>query len=275
VSISCLGQWGPLSHKVGYDIDAQAMGGIMSITGPAGGPPTKTGNAVADYLTGIKAAQAALAALVHRQRTGEGQRIDIAMVDCVLGITEGGIMQAATCGEVWQRNGNRHPAVAPINTFRCTDGDVMLGVVHDKQWQQFCQIVGRADLITDPRTATVAARKQHEALVEEVAADWAQRHAVQEVVARLNAASIPASPIYDFGAIVQEDHFRVREMVCEVEHPTAGKLLHYGVAPKFSRTPARVRTPAPVLGQDNTEVYGKWLGYTAADLQELEQAGVI
>jgi CoA:oxalate CoA-transferase len=275
VSISCLGQWGPLSYKIGYDIDAQAMGGIMSITGQPDGPPTKTGNAIADYLTGIKAAQAALAALVRRQRTGEGQRVDVAMVDCVLSITEGGIMQAATCEEVWQRNGNRHPSVAPINTFRCTDGYVMLGVVHDKQWQKFCQIVGREDLITDPRTATVAARKQHEAMVEQVAAEWASKHLVREVVALLNADSIPASPIFDFGNIVREEHFRVREMVCEVEHPTAGKLTHYGIAPKFSRTPARVRAPAPVLGQDNAEVYGKWLGYSAAELEELRQEGVI
>lgn len=275
VSISCLGQWGPLSYKVGYDIDAQAMGGIMFITGQPDGPPTKTGNAIADYLTGIKAAQAALAALVRRQRTGEGQRVDIAMVDCVLSVTEGGIMQAATCGQVWQRNGNRHPAVAPVNTFACTDGYVMLGVVHDKQWQKFCKIVGREDLITDLRTATVAARKAHEPLVEQVVEEWAKRHSVQEVVAQLNAEGIPASPILSFGDIIQEGHFRVRDMVCEVEHPTAGKLAHYGIAPKFSRTPARVRTPAPLLGQDNAEVYGKWLGCNEEEMERLHREGVI
>jgi crotonobetainyl-CoA:carnitine CoA-transferase CaiB-like acyl-CoA transferase len=275
VSISCLGQWGPLSQKIGYDIDAQAMGGIMAITGQPDGPPTKTGNAVADYLSGIKAAQAALAALVRRQRTGEGQRVDIAMVDCVLSVTEGGMMQAATCGEVWQRNGNRHPSVAPVNTFRCTDGYVMLAVVHDKQWQTFCQIVQREDLINDPRTATVAARKVHEALVEEVVAEWVKGLPVREVVAQLNAGSIPASPIFNFADIVQEEHFQARGMVCDVDHPTAGKLTHYGIAPKFSRTPTQVRTPAPLLGQDNMAVYGKWLGYSTAALEELRQEGVI
>lgn len=109
-------------------------------------------------------------------------------------------------------------------------------MVHDKQWEKFCQIVGREDLIADPRTAMVAARKTHEALVEQVAAEWARRHPAREVVALLNAASIPASPILSFGDIVGEEHFRVRDMVCEVEHPTAGKLTHYGIAPKFSRT---------------------------------------
>jgi crotonobetainyl-CoA:carnitine CoA-transferase CaiB-like acyl-CoA transferase len=251
------------------------MGGIMSVTGQSEGPPTKTGNAIMDYLSGIKAAQAALAALVCRQRTGEGQWVDIAMVDCALSVTEGGIMQAATCGEVWQRSGNRHPAAAPVNSFCCTDGYVMLGVVHDKQWQKFCQIIGREDLITDSRTATVAARKEHEMLVEQIAADWAKGRSTREVVARLNAEGISASPILNFGEIVQEPHFREREMVVGIEHPTAGAITHYGTAPKFSRTRTQIRAPAPLLGQDNIEVYGKWLGYSAERLEELQGAGVI
>jgi len=274
VSISCLGQWGPLSHKIGYDTDAQAMGGLMYITGQADGPPTKTGNAIADYLTGVKAAQAGLAAIVRRLRTGEGQHVEIAMVDAVLGVTEGGIMQAATCGEVWQRNGSRHPSVAPVNTFACTDGYVMMAVVHDKQWQKYCTIIGREDLVKDTRTANVEARKINEAFVEQVTAEWAKTQTVSDAVAQLNAESIPASPIYSFGDIIKEEHFRVREMVCEVEHPTAGKITHYGVAPKFARTPARVRTPAPLLGQDNAEVYGQ-LGYDVEALEELRKEGVV
>jgi crotonobetainyl-CoA:carnitine CoA-transferase CaiB-like acyl-CoA transferase len=275
VSISCLGQWGPLSHKVGYDTDAQAMGGIMSITGQADGPPTKTGHASIDYLSGVKAAQAALAALVQRLRTGEGQHVDLSMVDCALSVTEGGIMQAATCGEVWQRKGNRHPASAPCNSFLCTDGYVMLAVAHDKQWQSLCKLLGREDLMTDPRTATGAARKAHEAFVEHVVAEWTSTRTKAEVVSLLNAASIAVSPVLDFGEIVREPHFREREIVCEVEHPTAGKLTHYGVAPKFSRTPATVRSSAPQLGQHNAEIYGTWLGYDAAMLATLRGEGVI
>src|SRR5262249_56716707 len=122
VSISCLGLWGPLSYKVGYDTDAQAMGGIMSITGQADGPPTKTGYASMDYLTGVKAAQAALAALVRRLRTGEGQHVELAMGDCALSVTEGGVMQAAMTGEVRRRHGNRHPPSARCNSFLWKDG---------------------------------------------------------------------------------------------------------------------------------------------------------
>lgn len=275
VSISCLGQWGPLSYKVGYDTDAQAMGGIMSITGQADGPPTKTGHASIDYLTGVKAAQAALAAIVRRLRTGEGQHVDVAMVDCALAVTEGGMMQAARCGEVWQRKGNRHPASAPCNSFLCQDGYVMLAVAHDKQWASLCRIIGREELIHDPRTATVAARKEHEEFVEQLVAEWASQRTRQEMVSMLNAESIAASPVLDFGDIVRESHFREREIVCEVEHPTVGKLTHYGVAPKFAKTPARVRSAAPALGQHNAEIYGAWLGYDQATLEELRKEGVI
>ena len=275
VSISCLGQWGPLSYKIGYDTDAQAMGGIMSITGQAGGPPTKTGHASIDYLTGVKAAQAALAALVRRLRTGEGQHVDVAMVDCALSVTEGGVMQAANGGTVWQRNGNRHPASAPCNSFLCQDGYVMLAVAHDKQWASLCRLIGREELSTDPRTATVAARKENETFVEQLVAEWARQRTRQEMVSALNAESIAASPVLDFGDIVKEPHFREREIVCEVEHPTAGKLTQYGVAPKFAKTPTRVRTAAPLLGQHNTEIYGAWLGYDESVLEELRREGVI
>jgi CoA:oxalate CoA-transferase len=251
------------------------MGGIMSITGQADGPPTKTGHASIDYLTGVKAAQSALAALVRRLRTGEGQHVDVAMVDCALSVTEGGMMQAATCGEVWQRNGNRHPATAPCNSFLCLDGYVILAVAHDKQWASLCRIIGREELINDSRTATVATRKENETLVEQVTAAWISTRTKHEVVSALNAESIAASPVFDFGEIVREPHFREREIVCEVEHPTAGKLTHYGIAPKFSKTPASVRTSAPLLGQDNAEVYGKWLGYDEATLAKLRREGVI
>ena len=274
VSISCLGQWGPLSHKVGYDVDAQAMGGLMSITGQADGPPLKTGNATADFLTGVKAAQAGLAALVRRLRTGQGQHVEIAMVDAILSVTEGGIMQAATCGEVWKRDGNRHPAVAPVNTFACADGYIILALAHDKQWQRLSVLIGREDLRDDPRAATVAARKKHEPLIESAISAWTQAQTVREAVAQLNAESISASPIYDFNDIIQEGHFRVRDMVCEVEHPTSGHLTHYGSAPKFARTPGGIRTPAPLLGQHNAEVYGSF-GYSAEILEEWQKAGVI
>jgi crotonobetainyl-CoA:carnitine CoA-transferase CaiB-like acyl-CoA transferase len=276
VSISCLGQWGPLSHKVGYDTDAQAMGGIMSITGQPDGPPTKTGHASIDFLTGVKAAQAALAALVRRLRTGEGQHVDIAMVDCALSVTEGGVMQAANCGTVWQRNGNHHPASAPCNSFLCQDGKyVMLAIAHDRQWATFCQVSGRNEFASDPRTATVAARKMNEELVDQLVAEWIVQRSREEVVATLNAASIAVSPILDFGDIIQEPHFRERESVCDVDHPTAGRVTQYGIAPKFAKTPATVRTAAPLLGQDNAEIYGQWLGYDEDTLAELRRENVI
>jgi crotonobetainyl-CoA:carnitine CoA-transferase CaiB-like acyl-CoA transferase len=151
----------------------------------------------------------------------------------------------------------------------------MLAVAHDKQWASLCRIIGREELAYDPRTATVAARKEHEAFVEQLVAEWTSQRTKQDVVSTLNAASIAISPVLDFGEIVQEPHFREREIVCEVEHPAAGALTHYGVAPKFAKTPARVRMAAPMLGQHNAEVYGTWLGYDEATLEELRKEGVI
>ena len=154
-------------------------------------------------------------------------------------------MQAAMSGEVWQRKGNRHPASAPCNSFLCQDGYVMLAVAHDKQWASLCRIIGRDEFASDPRTATVAARKANEDLVEQLVAEWVNQRTRHEVVTALNAASIAVSPVLDFGDIIREPHFREREIVCEVEHATVGTLTHYGVAPKFAKTPARVRSAAP------------------------------
>jgi crotonobetainyl-CoA:carnitine CoA-transferase CaiB-like acyl-CoA transferase len=151
----------------------------------------------------------------------------------------------------------------------------MLAVAHDKQWASLCRIIGREDFASDPRTATVAARKVNEEIVEQLVSEWVCQRTRQEVVTALNAASIAVSPVLDFGDIIREPHFRERETVCEVEHSTAGTLTHYGVAPKFARTPARVRSAAPGLGQHNAEIYGSWLGYDEATLAELAKEEVI
>ena len=150
----------------------------------------------------------------------------------------------------------------------------MLAMAHDRQWASFCRLSGREEFATDPRTATVAARKKNEELVDQLVSDWISRRTRPEVVSILNAASIAVSPILDFGDIIQESHFREREIVCEMEHPTAGRVTHYGIAPKFATTPARVRMAAPLLGQHNAEVYGR-LGYDAVTLTELRKDGVI
>ena len=151
----------------------------------------------------------------------------------------------------------------------------MLAVVHDRQWQKFCQLIAREELISDPRTLSVATRKVSEELVEQVTAEWTRTRSTQEVVAALNAESISCSPILNFGEIVREPHFREREMVQEVAHATAGKITHYGTAPKFSQTRTGIRSAAPLLGQHNAEVYGKWLGFDAEKLDELGKVGAI
>src|SRR5262249_20351832 len=152
----------------------------------------------------------------------------------------GGGMQAAMTDGGWQRNGNRHPARAPCSSFRCSVGDAMLAEARERQGRRIWHLIDREDLANDPRRATIPAREANDALVEELIAEWINELSMREVVSTLNAEGISCSPILSFGEIVKEEHFRVRESVDEVQHPTAGKLTHYGTTPKFSRTRTRI-----------------------------------
>ncbi|MBI1987122.1 MAG: CoA transferase [Nitrospinae bacterium] len=274
-SVSGYGQYGPYSHRPGYDHIGQAMGGLMSITGYPDGPPTKTGHAVADNLGGWQGAFGTLAALVHRMKTGRGQHVDVNLVDAILYTTTFGIMGAANAGWHWERCGNRHPLASPSNTFPCRDGWVIMAVASDSHWAKLCRLMGREALIADPRTASPALRAANWQFVEGEVAAWTQGNTVAEVVDRFEEAGLVASPILSFEEIVQDPHFREREMVAEVEHPTAGPLKLFGVASKYSLTPARVHAPAPLLGQHNEEVYGGWLELTSEEMGRLREKGVI
>jgi crotonobetainyl-CoA:carnitine CoA-transferase CaiB-like acyl-CoA transferase len=275
VSVTGFGQFGPLSHRKGFDPVAQAMGGIMSVTGEKGGRPLRAGTAIADNLSGWMGAMGAMAALHHRDRTGEGQHIDSSLVDSILYISDGNIV-AADSGHVAQRTGNGPVGAAPLNTYLCLDKHyVYVHAVFDPAWVGLCQAMGRPDLVTDARTATLLARADNAAFVDEVVGAWASQYPVAEVVAIAERNNFVAAPILDYAEICEEPHFLDRESVAEVDHPVHGSLKVYGVGPKFSRTPARVRTAAPQLGQYNDEVYSQILGYSKEKIEQLRAAGVI
>ncbi|MBI2878055.1 MAG: CoA transferase [Candidatus Tectomicrobia bacterium] len=275
VSISGYGQYGPYSHKPGYDPVGQAMSGLMSVTGFPDGPPTKTGNAMADNITGWQGAMGAMAALHYRNRTGKGQHVDVCLLDSVLYTTEGFITGAANAGKKWQRTGNRYQGTAPVNTYRCRDGYVCICVALESHWTRLCRILGREDLIDDPRTSSIAARGDHVELVDGVVSRWTQDRSVAEVVSTLDEAQLVVAPVMEFHQVLEDLHIREREMVTEVEHPAAGPIKLFGVASKYSLTPARVRTPAPLLGQHNREVYGGWLGLGEEEIDGLKEQGAI
>jgi len=275
VSVSGFGQFGPLSARKGFDPVAQAMSGLMSVTGEPDGRPLRAGFAFADDLSGWLGAMGAMAALWHRSVTGEGQHVDSSLVDSLLYASDMGVMAAANAGHVWQRQGAGAQGAAPLNSYRTGDGrHVFIHGVFDKAWAALCEVMDRPDLITDPRTATLAARGEHKPLVDEVVAAYAAGQSVEQIVERAERSGFVASPILDFAEVGREPHFRERASVAQVEHPLHGLLTLQGVSPKFSRTPASVRSAAPTLGQHNAEIYGL-LGLDANALHALKAEGII
>jgi CoA:oxalate CoA-transferase len=201
--------------------------------------------------------------------------VDISQVDTILYTSDFGILSAANADYRWERMGSENPMVAPYNAYECKDGFVFIGIALDSHWAQFCRIIGREDLINDPRTKALADRAKNRDLVNGAVTDWTKTKLVGEVVDALDEAGIVGAPILDFHQILKDPHIQERDMIAEVEHPAAGNLKVYGVAAKFSATPARVRMPAPMMGQHNQDIYEGWLGYNSEQIDQLREEGVI
>ena len=276
VSVSGFGQWGPLSAMRVVDTVAQAVSGMMSMNGVPGGDPLISTANLIDHLTGWQGAMGAMAALLHRERTGEGQYIDVALADTALYASDQRIMAAHNAGRQWPRMGNSIDLGAPMNCYRCRDGGhVFLFAILDTLWPRVCAVMGREDLIDDPRCKGMRARAQNREFVDQITADWVAAHDRDDVVRRLQAAGVSVGPVLDHAEVAQYEQFLEHESVIDMQHPRYGTLRTYGVVPKFSRTPARVRGPAPDMGQHNDAVYGEQLGLGAERLAELRQTGII
>ncbi len=272
-SITGYGQTGPYRDRPGYDFMIQAEGGVMSITGPAEGEPHKVGVAIVDISAGLYAATAILAALHHRATTGRGQWIDVALFDAQLGWLANVASNYLVSGEPPARYGNAHPNIVPYETFPTADGHIAVGIGSDEQWRRFCELAGRPGLAAEPRYATnaarVAAREELIGLLREVfrerpSAEW---------LAALRTARIPAAPINDVPAALNDPQAAARDMVQTVAHP-AGPLPLVGPVAKLSETPAAVRSAPPLLGE-HTEVILRELGYSAEEIDELRRIGAI
>ena len=274
-SVSGFGQYGPYHERPGYDVVGQAMGGIMHITGLPDGPPTRTGNAMIDNITGWLGAHSTLAALYYRQRTGKGQHVDIGQMDVGLYTSEMGILGASNADFHWKRMGNGHPGDGVCNSCLCKDGYVFIVAIFESHWEKFCRILDREDLIDDPRSNSIPARRQNHPFLDEIIGQWTCEKTVAEVVDILNEARLVVAPILDFDQIIEDEHAMAREMVTEVEHPEAGKINIYGVAPKFSLTPGKVRSAAPTLGEHNRDIYCGRLRLSAEALERLKGEGVV
>ncbi len=276
-SITGFGQTGPRADQPGYDFLVQAMGGIMSLTGEPEGRPMKTGVAVADVVCGLYAAVAILAALRHRDRTGEGQHIDLALFDTQLAwLVNAGTALLAT-GRAPARHGNAHPSIVPYQSFETADGEIAIAVGNDAQFERLCQAMDRASWATDPGFATNAARVAHrETLIPLLDARF-RRETSAHWERALRAANVPAGPVRDVQAAFADPQTAAREMRVSIPHPSArgGAVELIGNPIRLSSTPVTLRRRPPDLGQHTDEVLRELCDATDAQLALWRERGAI
>ncbi|MDR3265170.1 MAG: CoA transferase [Synergistaceae bacterium] len=275
-AVSGFGHTGPYTQKPGYDIIAQAMSGLMSTTGWPGGSPTRTGTAIGDVLGGLSLAVGILSAVYSRDRTGQGQKVDIALVDSAVASLEIINMIYTIEGRLPGRIGNRYESTYPYDSFRAADGELVIGAGNDRLWQSLCDVMNRPDLKEDARYRNVKDRVERHGEVRIVIDEWIASKKAEDVIRELSDAGIPCAPIYDIAQVVADPHIAgAREMFVEMEHPVAGRVKLTGSHVKLSETPPSLRTPSPSLGQHNEEVYGEYLGLSAAEVAELKREGAL
>jgi formyl-CoA transferase len=276
VSISGYGQYGSLHDRVGYDPLAQAASGFLSLNGSPDGEPVKSPTFLADDLAGLHAALAALAALRHREVTGEGQHIDVSLLDSLL-FQSTGYLTLGAMGVDLPRLGNEFRVAAPARTFPCRDGSVMTGVLLDSHWKRLALAIGRPELADDPRFTTVAARLARRDETHRLVAEWMAPLDVAEAVDRLVAAGVPAAPVRTYAEsaqdpFVSEERYMLQTLPQTDARGTEAPIV--GPAAKFSRTPTRVRSAAPRLGEHSDEILDE-LGIDAAQRERLRAQGIV
>jgi crotonobetainyl-CoA:carnitine CoA-transferase CaiB-like acyl-CoA transferase len=264
----------PYTDWPAYDPVAQAMGGIMGITGADAETPMKVGPGVGDLVPAAMAAFGAVCAILRAQKTGEGQYVDVSMVDVVLSICERIVHQRAFQGLNPHPEGNRHPLLAPFGMLKARDGWVTVAAHTDEFWKSLCQLIEREELIDDPRTATRQARVVNQDLVYDAIGDFAGRHTKQELKERFGG-KIPFGPVYHIDEIAEDSHFAIREMIVEVEQPGCDTPVTIaGVPIRMTETPGSVRRRAPLLGEDSDDIL-RAINCAPAEIANLRQANVI
>jgi formyl-CoA transferase len=253
-SISGFGQTGPYAQRPGFDLIAQGVSGIMSVTGEPDGEPVKCGVPVSDLSAGLFCAVGILSALAARERTGEGQQIDTSLWEGALALSIWETAELWSTGRAPQPLGSAHRLTAPYQALRTRDGHITVGGNNQRLWERLCAAIGREDLPGDPRFATNPDRMANRpALAAELESALAARDTA-EWVEDLLAAGVPAGPIHDYAQAVDDPHTRAREMVVEMEHPEAGTVYGLGIPVKLSATPGSIRRPPPLLGEHTDEI---------------------
>jgi crotonobetainyl-CoA:carnitine CoA-transferase CaiB-like acyl-CoA transferase len=277
-SITGFGQTGPYSDRLGYDFIIQGMAGLMSITGEPdsepGGGSMKVGVAVADIFTGLYATTAILGALAHRERTGEGQHIDIALFDSQVAALANQAMNYLVTGVAPQRLGNAHPNIVPYQTFAASDGHIIVAIGNEGQYARMCEAVGRPDLIKDKRFVTNVSRVAHRRELSTILGEVLRARSRREWLEILEGAGVPCGPINTIADVFSDPQVQERGLRLDLPHPI-GSVPSVGNPIKYSATPISYRCAPPVLGADTETILIEVLGLSPEDVQHMRKGGII
>ncbi|MBM3385931.1 MAG: CoA transferase [Betaproteobacteria bacterium] len=278
-SVTGFGQDGPYAPRPGYDFIFQGMGGLMSITGERDGQPgagpQKVGIAITDILTGMYASVAILAAITHRERTGEGQYIDAALLDTMVAFNANQIVSYFASGRIPVRWGNAHPQVVPYEVFPAADGHVILAIGNDGQFERFCQVAGCAELAEEPRFKTMSQRIIHRAELVPLIAEVMRTRTKRKWIEMLEAATVPCGPINNMKEVFEDPQVQHRKLRVDIPHPLGGVAPVVASPLRLSKTPVEYRLAPPMLGQHTEEVLKDLLGKSQAQIEKLKAGGIL
>ena len=273
-SISGYGQTGPCAARGGFDLVAQGVSGVMSVTGEPGRPPVKAGVPLTDLGAALFALTGVLAALHSRALTGEGQHVDASLVEAGLAMSVWEATEYLSGGGLPEPLGSAHRMSAPYQAIECADGYITVGAANERLFVRLCAALGHPEWARDPAFADDAVRVKNRLALAERIQDVTRTASREHWLARFEAAGIPCGPINTYAEALADEQIMAREMVVETDHPTLGRLRTLGAPVKLSRTPLTADRPAPVLGQHTREILGE-VGYTGAEVSELQAAGVV
>ena len=272
---SGFGQTGPYAMRGAYDMIIQGMGGIISITGEPDRPPVRVGTSIGDITSALFTAIGILSALRHRDQTGEGQLIDVGMLDCQVAILENAMVRYFSTGDIPRPLGRRHPAITPFEIFESADGYVVIAIGNNELWRKFCEHVDHPELIDDERFHTNALRTENHESLFPILAEIMCRRTTDEWIEALEAIGVPCGPVNTVDKVANDPQVLARDMIAEVEHNTTGTVQIPGIPIKLSETPGQIDAPAPNLGEHTSEILTGLLGLEAEEVNQLKQNGIV
>lgn len=275
-TISQFGNDSVYPGRPGYDIIAQAYGGLMSITGYPENPPTRVGSSIADIISGMFSAIAILGALRTQEKTNQGQYIDTAMVDCILAILENATVRYTVSGEVPQRIGSRHPSLTPFDVFKTSDGYMVIGIGNDHLWERFCQSIPEFNhLFASERFKSNEMRTKNQADLKKILEEWTMKHTTEHLVDEITKAGVPCGPVNSIDKIIDDPNTKYRKMLFEFDHPIAGKMITANSPINLPLTPCKEHARPPTLGEHTENVMSEVLGYSKEKIEELKKDKII